>query len=131
MHGANMLLEAKQWLQRAWPHWNRTGGADHIWLVSHDEGSCWVPSELRASIILSHWGRKVGLACLQLSRGEICQGCSVVCQIVGVLLAHRVSLPCMVVARSADRMHKVVQDKKHTSNSAFHADNYSQDYVHK
>ena len=59
MHGANMLLEAKQWLQQAYPHWNRTGGKDHVWLVTHDEGSCWVPSELRSSIILSHWGRKV------------------------------------------------------------------------
>ncbi len=28
-------------------------------LVTHDEGSCWVPAELRSSIILSHWGRKV------------------------------------------------------------------------
>ena len=60
MHGANLLLEAKRWLQQALPHWNRTGGRDHVWLVTHDEGSCWVPSELRSSIILSHWGRKVG-----------------------------------------------------------------------
>ena len=30
-------------------------------LVTHDEGSCWVPAELRSSIILSHWGRKVCL----------------------------------------------------------------------
>ena len=28
-------------------------------LMTHDEGSCWVPAELRSSIILSHWGRKV------------------------------------------------------------------------
>ena len=28
-------------------------------LVTHDEGSCWVPAEIRNSIILSHWGRKV------------------------------------------------------------------------
>ena len=62
MHGTNMLLEAKRWLQQAHPHWNRTGGRDHIWLASHDEGSCWVPGELRASIILSHWGRRVGPA---------------------------------------------------------------------
>ena len=31
-------------------------------LVTHDEGSCWVPAEIRDSIILSHWGRKVSLA---------------------------------------------------------------------
>ncbi|KAK9805384.1 hypothetical protein WJX73_009679 [Symbiochloris irregularis] len=58
MHAANMLLEAKQWLQTHLPYWNRTGGKDHVWLVTHDEGSCWVPSEIRPSIILSHWGRK-------------------------------------------------------------------------
>ena len=59
MHGTNMLLEAKRWLQQAWPFWNRTGGQDHVWAVTHDEASCWVPGELRRSIILSHWGRKV------------------------------------------------------------------------
>ena len=30
-------------------------------LVTHDEGSCWVPAEIRHSIILSHWGRRVSL----------------------------------------------------------------------
>lgn len=35
----------------------RRGGRDHIWLVTHDEGSCWVPAAIRPSIILSHWGR--------------------------------------------------------------------------
>ena len=59
MQGTHMLLEAKRWLQHAYPFWNRTGGRDHVWLVSHDEGSCWVPGELRRGTILSHWGRKV------------------------------------------------------------------------
>ena len=59
MHTSRMLLEAKRWLEDAMPYWKRKGGQDHIWLVTHDEGSCWVPSELRPSIILSHWGRKV------------------------------------------------------------------------
>ncbi|KAK9805311.1 hypothetical protein WJX73_000673 [Symbiochloris irregularis] len=58
MHTARMLLEAKQWLQTHLPYWNRKGGKDHVWLVTHDEGSCWVPSEIRPSIILSHWGRR-------------------------------------------------------------------------
>ena len=26
-------------------------------LVTHDEGSCWVPNSIRPSHILSHWGR--------------------------------------------------------------------------
>ena len=37
---------------------DRRGGRDHIWLTTHDEGSCWVPAAIRPSIILSHWGRK-------------------------------------------------------------------------
>ena len=36
---------------------DRRGGRDHIWLVTHDEASCWVPAAIRSSIILSHWGR--------------------------------------------------------------------------
>ena len=36
---------------------DRRGGRDHIWLTTHDEGSCWVPAAIRPSIILSHWGR--------------------------------------------------------------------------
>jgi hypothetical protein len=35
----------------------RRGGRDHIWLVTHDEASCYVPAAIRSSIILSHWGR--------------------------------------------------------------------------
>ena len=37
----------QQWLEQAHPYWNRTGGKDHIFLSSHDEGSCWVAEELR------------------------------------------------------------------------------------
>lgn len=38
--------------------WNATGGANHIWLFSHDEGACWAPSEIyNVSIILTQWGR--------------------------------------------------------------------------
>ncbi len=40
MHAANMLLEAKRWIQKTHPAaWNRRGGSDHIWLVPNDEGS--------------------------------------------------------------------------------------------
>ncbi|EFN59979.1 hypothetical protein CHLNCDRAFT_56485 [Chlorella variabilis] len=53
----NMLLEAFHWIQSHQPWWERRGGRDHIWLVTHDEGSCWVPAAIRPSIILSHWGR--------------------------------------------------------------------------
>jgi Exostosin family len=57
---AMMALEAKRWIENHYPWWRRRGGADHIWLFSHDEASCWVPTEIwNTSIILSHWGRKV------------------------------------------------------------------------
>ncbi len=58
MHAANMLLEAKRWLQKHMPWWDRRGGRDHVWLMPHDEGACYMPSEIyNASIVLTTWGR--------------------------------------------------------------------------
>ena len=34
-HAAEMLLEVQQWLQKTLPYWDRKGGRDHIWLMSH------------------------------------------------------------------------------------------------
>eukprot|EP00955_Chlamydomonas_euryale_P063808 358783-Chlamydomonas_euryale.AAC.2 len=33
----HMILEAKRWLQRTFPFWDRRGGRDHVWLMNHDE----------------------------------------------------------------------------------------------
>jgi hypothetical protein len=53
-----MTLQAKRWVQQHFPYWNRTSGADHIWLFTHDEGACWAPTEVaNTSILLTHWGR--------------------------------------------------------------------------
>eukprot|EP00891_Asterochloris_glomerata_P004390 jgi/Astpho2/4390/Aster-00009 len=57
-HAAEMLLEVQQWLQRTLPFWDRKGGRDHLWLLSHDEGACWAPTAIWPSIMLTHWGRK-------------------------------------------------------------------------
>lgn len=39
MHAANMMLEAKRWIEMTHPAvWKRRGGRDHIWLVPNDEG---------------------------------------------------------------------------------------------
>ena len=58
-HMSGMALEAKRWLQAAFPYWNRTGGRDHVFLFSHDEGACWAPTEVyENAIILTHWGRR-------------------------------------------------------------------------
>ena len=35
---------------------DRRGGRDHIWLFTHDEGTCWAPAAIKNSIILGHWG---------------------------------------------------------------------------
>jgi hypothetical protein len=58
MHIVNMLLEVKRWLQKHMPWWDRRGGRDHIWLMPHDEGACYMPTEIyNTSIVLTHWGR--------------------------------------------------------------------------
>jgi hypothetical protein len=44
---AMMTLEAQRWLALNHPFWNRSQGADHIWLFSHDEGACWAPTDVR------------------------------------------------------------------------------------
>ncbi len=57
-HGTNLLLEVKRWIERVHPQiWARHGGRDHIWLLNHDEGACWAPSEIWQGIMLTHWGR--------------------------------------------------------------------------
>ncbi len=58
MHVLNMLLEVKRWLQKEMPWWDRRGGRDHVWLMPHDEGACYMPTEIyNTSIVLTHWGR--------------------------------------------------------------------------
>ncbi|KAG2488355.1 hypothetical protein HYH03_013045 [Edaphochlamys debaryana] len=57
-NGANMWLAAKRWVQSHFPFWDRRGGRDHIWLTNHDEGACYMPTEIyNTSIMLTHWGR--------------------------------------------------------------------------
>ena len=38
MHAANLVLDAKRWLQQHMPWWDRRQGHDHIFLMAHDEG---------------------------------------------------------------------------------------------
>ncbi|KAG2493455.1 hypothetical protein HYH03_008272 [Edaphochlamys debaryana] len=55
-NGAHMWLAAKRWIQANFPFWDRRGGRDHIWLTNHDEGACYMPTEIyNTSIILTHW----------------------------------------------------------------------------
>ena len=70
MHGSNMMLEAKRWLEKAFPFWKRRNGRDHIWLAAADEGACWMPTEVyQNSIVLTHWGRCGGRAAVRRGWG--------------------------------------------------------------
>jgi hypothetical protein len=58
MHVTNMMVEARDWVKSHFPYWDRRGGRDHIWLMNHDEGACYAPTDIyRSSIFLTHWGR--------------------------------------------------------------------------
>ena len=52
----NMWIEVWSWIRSHYPYWDRHGGADHILLATHDEGSCYIPEVLRSAILLTHWG---------------------------------------------------------------------------
>ncbi|PNW76519.1 hypothetical protein CHLRE_11g467660v5 [Chlamydomonas reinhardtii] len=57
-NAANLWLAAKRWIQQHFPYWDRRGGRDHIWMTNHDEGACYMPTEIyNSSIMLTHWGR--------------------------------------------------------------------------
>ena len=50
------MKEALNYIRRAMPFWNASGGKDHIWMMLHDEGPCFCPREIRSSILLTHYG---------------------------------------------------------------------------
>ena len=54
---AGLLRAAQQWVSTQYPYFNRSGGRDHIWQMSHDEGACYAPVEIWPGVILIHWGR--------------------------------------------------------------------------
>ena len=55
VNGMYMFLAALRWIRESFSFWDRRHGADHIIMATHDEGSCWVPNELRSAILLTHW----------------------------------------------------------------------------
>jgi hypothetical protein len=55
VNGVYMYLSAHKWLRSTFPYWDRRNGTDHIVMATHDEGSCWLPNELRNAILLTHW----------------------------------------------------------------------------
>ncbi|PNH01020.1 putative beta-1,4-xylosyltransferase IRX10L, partial [Tetrabaena socialis] len=54
-NAAHMWLAAKKWIQSAFPFWDRRGGRDHIFMANHDEGACYMPTEIyKTAIMLTH-----------------------------------------------------------------------------
>ena len=54
--GALFLKAALQYIRTYYPFWDASNGADHLWLMLHDEGPCFAPRELRTNILLTHYG---------------------------------------------------------------------------
>jgi hypothetical protein len=53
-----MYQRALDYVKTAYPYWNISQGANHIWMFTHDEGACWAPAELyEKGIMLTSWGR--------------------------------------------------------------------------
>ncbi|KAK1695822.1 hypothetical protein QYE76_012519 [Lolium multiflorum] len=66
-HARGMLAEAVDLVRAEMPYWNRSGGADHVFVASHDFGACFhsmedvaiaagIPEFLKRSILLQTFG---------------------------------------------------------------------------
>ncbi|KAF0932831.1 hypothetical protein E2562_012158 [Oryza meyeriana var. granulata] len=66
-HARGLLAEAVELVRGQMPYWNRSGGADHVFVASHDFGACFHPMEdvaiadgipefLKRSILLQTFG---------------------------------------------------------------------------
>ena len=62
-----VYYRAHRYISTAYPYWNASGGADHLWAIARDAAACDTPwgsllEELKTSIILSNWGGVTGLS---------------------------------------------------------------------
>ena len=46
VYAMRVALAALAQIRAEQPYWNASGGADHLFLFSHDEGACWAPLEV-------------------------------------------------------------------------------------
>ena len=62
-----VYYRAHRYISSAFPFWNASGGADHVWALARDAAACATPwgsmlEELKSSILLSNWGGVTGLS---------------------------------------------------------------------
>ena len=55
-----MLVALQDHLSHEYPYWNRSDGADHIWILPWDEGACSAPRHIRNSVLIDHLGGLYG-----------------------------------------------------------------------
>lgn len=76
-HARSLLSSAVQFISTNYPFWNRSQGADHVFVASHDFGACFhtledramedgVPEFLKKSIILQTFGVKYDHPCQEV-----------------------------------------------------------------
>jgi hypothetical protein len=57
--GVRAIKEATAYIRSTWPHFDRNGGADHLWVFGHDQGSWRIRTkvpEIAAGIFISPFG---------------------------------------------------------------------------
>ena len=62
-----VYYRAARYIRDAYPFWNASGGADHVWAIARDAAACATPwgsllEELGNATILSNWGGVTGLS---------------------------------------------------------------------
>jgi hypothetical protein len=55
-HPYKYLEEVKDHLVHAYPYWNRSQGADHVFFLTTDRAGCWKPFAIKESIIITTLG---------------------------------------------------------------------------
>ena len=55
-HPYTYLEEVRDHLRSAYPYWNRSQGADHVFFLTTDRAGCWKPHAIKESIILTTLG---------------------------------------------------------------------------
>ena len=55
-HPYKYLAEIKEHLVHAYPYWNRSNGADHVFFLTTDRAGCWKPFAIQNAIVVTYLG---------------------------------------------------------------------------